>query len=354
METSRPPTYRIRRAAPEDGPALARLLDQNLSGRGARRLAWFADDPPQAPVTCLSETEDPAEAVGSASLLPVDVKAGESAVRAAIAVDFNVAAAHRGFGPALKLQRTLLDAGREAGLVATLGFPNEASGLMFRRVGYKEIAKARGWAKVLRSRYVVGRYLKTDVLATPAGAVLDVVLAVRDRLASRRPALGPVRARTLDAADARFDDLWTRARGLAPNLIQRSASFLNWRYLRSPLWPFRLFVLEDADGARIRGYIVFHLDEPSLVVDDFFYEDLPGVGSFLFRQFFIEARRTPARAVTLLAIENERTGAFLQSLGFVPRDRTRAILGYCAPSAVPPPGWFEKEAWHLTDGDLDL
>lgn len=337
----------------EHRESMASLFDRNLSGGSRARVEWFYDQNPETPITSLA-TADGEAAVGSASLLRLAVKIGDATGRGAVAVDFNIDAAHRGFGPALKLQRALVSAIDDGEVDLALAFPNQDSAPVLRRVGYREIGVARAFVKVLRSRYVVARHVKSEGLRHVAAGVIDAGIRLRDWWAlwssqGRRRLTG----QPLPGFDARFDRLWERAKHQCRLLVERRAAYLEWRYSRSPLKKHGIYAVGDAGGTELRGYLVHHTEGATAIVDDFFFEG-ESAGRQLFLGFFAFARRAGARSVSVGALDNARTARFLVSQGCVPRPASRAVLLYCSAGNSRFADWGARDDWHLADGDLDL
>jgi len=100
---------------------------------------YFRGNPSGAPLFVVGRDAD-GNLTGTASLHPVPFAVAGEVTDGAVAGDFVVRDDLRGFGPALGLQRALLDAAAERGWSLAIGFPNAAARAVLRRVGYRDLA----------------------------------------------------------------------------------------------------------------------------------------------------------------------------------------------------------------------
>ena len=234
----------------------------------------YRDSPDPAPavfVLCAAAGADSAEIVGSNgfSIRRFQLGAGLED-RAAVSGDLVVGRAHRTLLPALRLIRAVRE--HTAGEYAfCYGFPNAKAEGVMARAGFHVLGKTRRYARVLRH----ARYLPS--VAARAGAPRQLTEIVRSAASLRRlgRALSPIidvarlagglphiaeaqrryRLDWLDAVDARFDELWTRARREYDVIGARSAALLRWRYPRA-----ELAALERRSDRTLVAYAVVERD----------------------------------------------------------------------------------------------
>lgn len=213
----------------------------------------YRDAPDPAPTVfllCTAGDAGSAEIVGSNgfSIRRFQLGAGVED-RAAVSGDLVVGRAHRSLLPALRLIRAVRE--HTAGEYAfCYGFPNvKAEGVMA-RAGFHVLGKTRRYARVLRH----ASYLPS--VAARAGAPHQLMEIVRSAASLRR--LGRALSPVLDVArlagglpriaeaqrryrlawaevDARFDELWLRARREYDVIGARTAAMLRWRYPRAEI-----------------------------------------------------------------------------------------------------------------------
>lgn len=189
--------------------------------------------------------------------------------RAAVSGDLVVGHAHRSLLPALHLVRAVREHTMNEFAVC-YGFPNDkAKGVMV-RAGFRVLGMMTRYARVLRhATYlprVAARLHAPPRLATILQSAADHPLARRlaavldiARLATGLPQIAHARARhrlaLLDQPDARFDELWQRARSEYDVIGMRTAAMLRWRYPRGTL-----AALERSSDHALMAYALFELD----------------------------------------------------------------------------------------------
>ena len=71
----------------------------------------------------------------------------------------------------------------------------------------------------------------------------------------------PSQHRVVDTkeCDARYDAFWEQIKSKYPITVNRTAAYLNWRYLRHPLLNYNVIVCEE--GTTIRGLLVYRVED---------------------------------------------------------------------------------------------
>lgn len=239
-------------------------------------------------------------------------------LQAGVLVDLAVRAEHRSLGPALAMQKGLIQASLEqVGFV--YGFPNARATAIFRRLGARKLADIVRHARVLRP----GSYLRRRLpayLAAPLGAVLDLGLRARDAI--RRIGAPRLQASWSDRADPRMDDLWARSPHGPGLLAVRDAERLRWRFDEAPLATTRYLLLSADDGASLDAWFATQVVDDVLHVRDFWSVDAAtGIGKHWLDALITAARRVGVAAVSVeLATRDAMLGNWRAS-GFVERSR---------------------------------
>ena len=148
---------------------------------------YYESSPLGAPSLFLARDNESGGLVGMAALFPTRLRVAGERVPAAIGGDFAVDEGHRGFGPAVALQRATVH-----GLLGTrpqcaYGSPNQNSELVVARAGYTDWARLTRFIKLLTARPLVERYIRRPRLAALAAAVAGPVMSIlsRERLHRR-------------------------------------------------------------------------------------------------------------------------------------------------------------------------
>ncbi|MFT5052172.1 MAG: hypothetical protein ACI8QZ_003604 [Chlamydiales bacterium] len=226
---------------------------------GERVLAWRYDQNPHGrPIQLL--TRDAGRAVSGYACNPRRALArGAAAATVGQTGDVMTDPGWRGRGLFSDLDRGAMRATAKAGWPAVFGLPNRKSEPLFTgKLGWTAVGRIRPWSFVLaanadarKERQRAGRLAS---VATPWACWLGK--RARRRMATH--AAGQLAARPLTRFDDAVDPLWRAVAADYDWMIQRDASYLNWRFIDAPSGRFRALGVFDNDG-HMRGYAVVQL-----------------------------------------------------------------------------------------------
>jgi pimeloyl-ACP methyl ester carboxylesterase len=271
---------------------------------------------------------------------------GKSCV-AGVALDFAVLEPHRGFGPALKLQRAVTGKCAEENLAFLYGYPNEQAESVFKMVGYKTVGVATRWVKVLRSGYKLREMTRSKALSSIISWVVDPVLLLRSR-ETRYRAARSVRTEVRRSFDEGFNKLWEESERRYAILGDRSADYLNWRYAGQP--DVKTFCLLSDPGSTLLGYVVYAARGEVSEVRDLMSADPDRELDTLIAEFILHMRRERFSAVSLSYLGHPTVADSFKRWGFVARGQ-RKIMLYMNEPCVQAERLLDGQNWHLLDGD---
>ena len=334
----------------DDQQTILELWQRNLPTAVAERYGWLYREGGACDWTLQDEHQ---VAVGSVGLMQRRFHVRDHLVTAGQAVDMNVDHAHRSLGPALLLQRKVIEAACEQDLPFVYGLCDRRSELVLRRAGYHLLGDVARWVKPLTSEPFLPQLRCWKRLQQPGCAIADTLLwFATAEVWQRRPS--GARAEVVDRFDERFDALWRRAARRFSILGDRSAAFLNWRFAESPAVRYRTFTLSDGEN-RLQGYLVYHFKSSTAHVADFLYDE-PSDLAVLLGELLRFARRQGMESVVVESLIPESIARILKRFGFWRRPSNWTLLVY-APKATESQwrdeGLFELQTWYLTRADVD-
>jgi len=322
----------------------------------AKHVKYYESNPLGAPSLFLARDNESGNLVGMAALFPTTLWIAGERVPAAIGGDFAVDEGHRGFGPALALQRATVAALSERGMKCAYGSPNQNSELVVARAGYTDVGRLTRFIKLLSARPVVERYVRRPRLASLAAGVARPFVSIlsRERLHRRS---GRFSVEQPERFDKRFSGLWELARRQLGVTTERNAELLNWRYAKTTPagapGTYSIFALVEGD--EVAGYLVYRMrDDSRLVYDIVCRSDRPVVDALL-SEFILDARRSKAASIDLgyLGPANLLTER-LRAFGFLQRTAENGLL-VCSEGEAPSGVDLRKaESWYFTSGDTDF
>jgi hypothetical protein len=359
-------------------PELCRLWRENLTLHTTpeSHFQWLYRDAPEPTSTVFllrAGPDDPAHgaAQGAAQIVGSNgfsIRRFQLAPgvdgRAAVIGDLTVERPHRSLLPALRLVQAVRDHMVDE-LAFCYGFPNQKAKGVMARAGFRVLGKTTRYARVLRhATYlpeIAARLHARPRLASIAGAVvhhriLERALApVLDvaRLAAGLPDIARARTRYrltwLDEIDARFDDLWQRARPEYDVIGARTAAMLRWRYPHGQI----ATLVRSSDRALV-AYALLERDAASgaaEVRDVFGHKSALGP---LFDLLLPALWRRGAISISIRVLGAPYLVAVLVERGFEPRPKQRTVVVHVGRGHQAERARLENaDAWHLLDLDED-
>jgi hypothetical protein len=322
----------------------------------AKYVKYYENNPLGAPSLFLARDNESGSLVGMAALFPTSLWIAGERVPAGIGGDFAVDEGHRGFGPALALQRATVAALSERGLKCAYGSPNQNSELIVGRAGYADAGRLTRLVKLLSARPLVDRYVKRPWLASVASGVASPIVSMlsRERLhrGSRKFSVEQP-----ELFDDRFGSVWELARRQLGVTSERNAELLNWRYEKTGPGgaPGNYPIFALVEGNEVAGYLVYRMDDDTRVVYDVVCRPDRPVMDALLAEFIRDARRKKAGAIDVGYVGppnllTERLRAF----GFLGRTAQNGLL-VCVDGEAPGGVDLGKpESWYFMGGDTDF
>jgi len=337
-------TYRVSPSDPvADHETILDLWRRNLPGANATRFAWLYEEGPTVGLVLRSDEEP----IGSAGLMRRTLRAFGRRQEVVQAVDLNVDRQHRTIGPALALQRAVIDMAHQSGWPLIYGFPNPKSEAVLRRAGYREMGCLGRWIKPLSARRLSGRLPRGLALAAGFG----LRLVARENFC-RVPA--GLRVERIGRFDERFDHLFEAAADRLPIVGYRTADYLNWRYpRRAPSRHHVLGLLDQSD--RLHAYAVWGWRRGTASIGDLLADE-PGHLEILLADLLRHLRRRHTDSVVVSYLGHPEVPQVLHRLGFWSRTLDWKALLHVAPEYASAPDadrWFQPENWYLTRADFD-
>lgn len=270
--------------------------------------------------------------------------------RAGHAVNLAIDPKYRTAGPAIQLQRAVLDHAGLSGHSLVCGITDRAAAVQ-KRAGYHHLGPLEQWTKVLRTESRLQKYLKVPALAKCAGFGLDLALwGVSPEARYRRPPGWKVEIR--ERFDARFDRLWERAAPQFAIVTERSSKFLDWRFRECSDDRFRTLSLCDATG-ELAGYAVYRNDGFTVELSDLLSgrpEDLEILIVEVLRH--VRKLRPAVRTVHAPYFGNGTLPAALRRSGFTRRPEPKQLLVWANEEELPFSTLGDHDRWYLTAADL--
>ena len=316
----------------------------NPSYDGAR-FDWLYSRNPAGPGRLWVARDAQGALVGTAGAFPRHLSVNGEETLGWVLGDFCVAESHRTLGPALALQRACLEALGAQKETFCYDFPGPAMMPVYKRLRVGSSWWMRRFARVLRTGPKLHRYLRVPLLARGLGAVADLVLVHRAR--GDKPA-GWSTSLQAGRCGEEFSALAAAASGAYGICLRRTALYVNWRFLDSPITRYE--ILTARIHGKLVGYAAFTRHGADATLADVFA--LPDAVEPLVRSAADLLRRRGCASLSVDVLESHPWTGVLARLGFSPRERSPFVL--FPPSALAlSPETAGAGALFFTAGDRD-
>jgi hypothetical protein len=331
-----------------DQTILTDLLSHNLSpDAGGRRFKWLYLENPHGLARAWVATEEGSRrGLGAAAAFPRRLLIGESVRLGYVLGDFCIDQHHRTLGLALQLQRVCLEQILSTPLSIAYDFPSNRMMAIYRRMQVAPAGQVVRWAKPLRANRNMRKLLKSTALAGFLAAPVNELLKWKDFVSL------PGGRWTIENLDGicqeEFTHLAHTVGSRYGSCVERSAEYLNWRYLGHPLVHYE--ILAARRGGELRGYVVFsHTNEDAKIVDLFGFSDT-SMWTALISRVVALLRDRGVATLSMPALAPGPWTGLLKCWGFYPREAASVVV--CAPGGMV--GSTENgSSWFLMDGDRE-
>ena len=322
--------------------------------RDSKRYDWsFKQCPYGKGLFWLAKFEPTDSFVGITSLSPRKLLVNGKPIYAGIMGDFVVDKNHRGYGPALKLQREVLSKLNDFGYIFNYAAPNKFGAPIVSRVGYKEICRYKLYIKPLKTVIIpkkyLPRYLQSNVLLNIIDFFNSIILKdkrVKDTFGYS--------IEMPDLFDERFDVLWEKASKQFNIMGERSSKFLDWRYKHSCLHNYKIFCILN-DEKELAGYIVYSVENNICLVSDMLFLPTDNSIDLLLAKFILYLRAKEIGAIAICYMGNSFIKKKLKEFNFFPiiRKNDEVIISlYVANLPLESYLWNEN-SWYFFDCDRE-
>jgi GNAT superfamily N-acetyltransferase len=321
-----------------------------------RYRKYYENNPLGPPSIFFARDNEAGSVIGMTALFPTALRVAGQILPAAIGGDFAVDADHRGFGPAVALQRATTAVLAERDLKCAYGSPNSSSEPIVGRAGYVDVGRLTRFVKLLTARPLVKRYVRRPRLARLAVAAAGPVVSVlsRERLYRRSARFSVEKP---EVFDKRFARLWEIARDHQGVTSERSADLLNWKYEKTgPAAATRSYsVFALLDGGDVAGYVVYRLDDDSRLVYDVVHLPDRSALDALLSEFILDARHSGTAAIDLGYVgPGNLLTARLRAFGFLQSTAKNGLRVYVDGENPFGVDLLRRESWYFLTGDTDF
>jgi hypothetical protein len=330
--------------------ALTAFLSTHLSPDAtADRCEWlYCKNPAGIALVWVVRESEAGRIIGVSAAFPRRIYRRGQEIRGYVLGDFCIHPDYRSLGPALALQRSTLEGclSRDgAGFV--FDFPSTSMLAIYKRLRIEPKEAVIRFAKPLRA----DRQLQKRVPTKAAGAALAVAANVALRL--RDAGLPRSSEWTIAEETGPCGEEFTQAfRRWAPRMgicADRSAEYLNWRFLQHPQRRYQILTARK-DG-RLYGYLIYHWEGEDASVVDLLAED-EQVSKALLVETITIMRDCGVHTLSAPFLGSHPGRKILEDCGFQPRESSPVVVLDLPWNATRSDSQV-ADRWYLTHGDRE-
>jgi GNAT superfamily N-acetyltransferase len=332
----------------KENAALLSLLQKHLSvSIDRQRLDWLYRYCPHGEATVWVAAEaDSGRLVGAAAVFPRRINLGETVENGFVLGDFCVSADYRSLGLAIRLQRKCLEIVQNGRFAAGYDLPGKSMVAVYRRLGSKPNDEMVRMVKLLRADGKIGVKVKFRTVASLLSGIANLVLRVQHGSPRRQSGV------SFEVQEGRcgqeYTDLARSVQGRLGVCVDRTAEYLNWRYLDHPHEKYE--ILAARRKGQLEGYVAFRQEGSRASVVDWFGQEPAELRKDLIREMIALVKPRGCESVQACVLASHSFLSDLRSLGFRPRESSPVV--FLGPSGKEP-GSSEKRSWLLMDGDRE-
>lgn len=333
----------------KDDKSLLNLWQSNVDSNFKNRLHWvYNESPCEGVITIIARNAEDA-VIGCASCFSNKIKLKQQEYKYGVAFDFIVHENFRLFGPAIKLQKNLVEKIECENYEFILAFPNKASYKIFERVGYQKLGEARVYVKLIDCSRKIN--IKNRILKYILAKTINVSLNIIDYLHG----LTLNKNYTLEYID-NFElcDLSMVPDNSGLFLLNKDKSYLNWRYVYYKGYDYKIVCLKDGSTGVSKGYCVYFIKDGIVnIVDIFVANNMSYIKEIIIR-LANNLRSSNVFTISVMYLGRKEVINTLNQCQFVERADVRNCYIYFNKNDMDYSVFMDVSKWTLFDADMDL
>jgi GNAT superfamily N-acetyltransferase len=268
-------------------------------------------------------------------------------VRGYVLGDFCIHPDYRSLGPALALQRITLEELSKERASFVFDFPSTSMLAIYKRLRIEPQESSIRFARPLRADRQIQRRIPNKIAGRTLAAAANVALRLRE-VGLSRSSVWTITEQTGPCGE----EFTLASRQWAPrmgNCADRSADYLNWRFVQHPQRRYQL--LTARRSGRLCGYLIYHWADEDATVVDLLGEDDETCKALLF-ETIANMRRCSVNTLSVPFLGSHAGREMLEDCGFEPRELSPVIV-LSLPWAAKDQDQEAADSWYLTHGDRE-
>lgn len=354
IKIERKTDWTLRKAHPEDKGAIREFYKHNMwkTKDSTFLYKWKFENNPFGEAIMYVGINSKGDVVSNCAFMPWLFCINEKQLMATQVVDGVTQLEYRGQGIPFEQMRLGIDEFKRKGAPICLAFPNENGASVHRQNKSIHLGRILRYTKPLRSEYIVGRVVKSKILAKMIGFFANIGLKLFSKetyfLNSRKfeieKPLGP---------SAEFDNFWNNMKSKIGSRIitEKNNAYIHWKYIASPNNGRQIYLLRRKGC--ISGFIVLESTPDIGYIIDLLAVDKTAIErliAYAIKYF----RRQHKNSVVFSALEQNMYIEDFKDFGFVERPEEKHFYIYMDENTENKEFFMDPKNWFITIGDCDI
>jgi hypothetical protein len=309
-----------------------------------RRFDWLYLGNPHGRARAWLATDGSERVIGACAAFPRRFYFGDGRIAGVVLGDFCIAPEYRSLGPALQLQRACLESIGSGEFTFGYDFPSSGMLAIYKRLGIEPQQQIVRLAKPLRVNRKVAQKVKSRALAAGLSSVGNLALRLKE------PSLSAKGAASISLHEGECGEEFTKlAERVSKSYgvcIERSAEYLNWRFLRHPFRRHEVFTACREE--ELIAYLVLAENGEDASIVTLFGED-EKVLRDLIACVVATLRKRGIMTVSAPITGSHPWARMFEAMGFRRREACPLVLIGCQGGQ----GASDRSTWLFMDGDRD-
>lgn len=338
----------------KDIPIFTTLLNNNrLNPVHPERFHWlYLDNPAGKARAWYIQDEATKEAVAFTCVLPRRVRVAGRELICWNCGDFSVNQKYRTLGVALKLRRAAKNAVDNNEIPGFYAHPNDRMKVIHGKVGHHCIGKMQRFVRILKSDSYVRQYVGNELIAEGLSFLANIALSSRDALSLLKPSSFELQHLADVSFSKEYDSLYDELSKEFTIVADRRSSYLNWRYLRNPLYHCERIELRQQN--KLKGHLIYNIEDNVAHIKDVFCKPIYGMVEVLVNGLIRQLRKTSVQSISAVFMDSNPLINHLKRLGFKIRPDESSVFAYANENSDICSHWINGKSWFMTVGDRDV
>jgi hypothetical protein len=237
-----------------------------LPGTPIDRFDWLQNNPEGSTDWLFAFDVENNELAGMVSIMRHDLFVDGKVKHAGIIGDFMVSDKYRVFGPALQLQKAVIEYKNDVKLELLYTVPNASSLKLGIRAGYLEKIQMRHMIRPLKTELYLLQNRNKTYIKTLGCKIIDNILK---NLPIGKYITQKDQFIISHEIDSSFEEFWQKYKSEKDVLLgNRCKTYLDWRYCRNPVSDFTFLKYFNNESNNLLGYIVYCVSENKISIYD--------------------------------------------------------------------------------------